>query len=179
MVIVKNIVISAEAPNLKEVGWLQPIEDGTFRLKFYGPAGWVDAASGVKGDKGDNGNSLRQFGPIISRTLAEVQTQIDKTQSYTEFTTANAQVGDTIIMLVQLTDYNNQVGILTGIIEVLTDVQCTIRWKSITYASQGTNGNDGKSVTAISLTTNEAGQVTGGTATLSDGSSIPITVAQS
>lgn len=179
MVIVKNIVISAEAPNLKEVGWLQPVEDGTFRLKFYGPAGWVDAASGVKGDKGDNGNSLRQFNPIIPRTLAEVQTQIGKTQIYTEFTIANSQVGDTVIMLAQLTDYNNQVGILTGIIEELSDAQATIRWKSITYASQGANGNDGKSVTAINLTTNETGQVTGGTATLSDGSYIPITVAQS
>lgn len=179
MVIVKNIVISAEAPNLKEVGWLQPIEDGTFKLKFYGPAGWVDAASGVKGDKGDNGNSLRQFNPIIPRTLTEVQTQIGKTQTYTEFTIANSQVGDTVIMLAQLTDYNNQVGILTGIIEELSDAQATIRWKSITYASQGADGNDGKSVTAISLTTNETGQVTGGTATLSDGSSIPITVAQS
>lgn len=91
MVIIKNIVISAEAPSLKEVGWLQPVEDGAFRLKFYGPAGWVDAASGVKGAKGD----------------------------------------------------------------------------------------DGKSITAISLTTNEAGQVTGGNATLSDGSSVPITVNQS
>lgn len=179
MVIVKNIVISAEAPNLKEVGWLQPVEDGTFRLKFYGPAGWVDAASGVKGDKGDNGNSLRQFNLIVPRALAEVQTQIGKTQTYTEFTIANSQVGDTVIMLVQLTGYNNQVGILTGIIEELSDAQAIIRWKSITYASQGADGNDGKSVTAISLTTNEAGQVTGGTATLSDGSSIPITVAQS
>ena len=179
MVIIKNIVISAEAPSLKEVGWLQPVEDGAFRLKFYGPAGWVDAASGVKGDKGDDGNSLRQFNLILSRTLAQVQALIGKIQSYTEYTTENSQIGDTIIMLVQLTDYNNQVGILTGIIENLTETQCTIRWKSITYASQGAKGDDGKSIRAISLTTNEAGQVTGGNATLSDGSSVPITVNQS
>lgn len=42
----------------------------------------------------------------------------------------------------------------------------------------GTNGADGKSITAITLTTNEGGQVTGGTATLSDQSTIEITVNQ-
>jgi hypothetical protein len=40
----------------------------------------------------------------------------------------------------------------------------------------GANGADGKSITAITLTTNEGGQVTGGTATLSDQSTIEITV---
>lgn len=40
----------------------------------------------------------------------------------------------------------------------------------------GTNGTDGKSVTAISLTTDSTGAVTGGTCTLSDSSSIAITV---
>lgn len=39
-------------------------------------------------------------------------------------------------------------------------------------------GTDGKSVTAIELTTNAEGAVTGGTATLSDKSTIPITVTQ-
>lgn len=42
----------------------------------------------------------------------------------------------------------------------------------------GTKGADGKSITAITLTTNEGGQVTGGTATLSDQSTIEITVSQ-
>lgn len=42
----------------------------------------------------------------------------------------------------------------------------------------GTNGADGKSITAITLRTNEGGQVTGGTATLSDQSTIEITVSQ-
>lgn len=42
----------------------------------------------------------------------------------------------------------------------------------------GANGTDGKSITAITLTTNEGGQVTGGTATLSDQSTIEITVSQ-
>lgn len=42
--------------------------------------------------------------------------------------------------------------------------------------ANGTNGADGKSVTAISLTTDSTGTVTGGTCTLSDSSSIAITV---
>lgn len=42
----------------------------------------------------------------------------------------------------------------------------------------GTAGADGKSVTAIELTTNAEGAVTGGTATLSDKSTIQITVTQ-
>ena len=42
----------------------------------------------------------------------------------------------------------------------------------------GPAGTDGKSVTAIELTTNAEGAVTGGTATLSDKSTIPITVTQ-
>lgn len=40
----------------------------------------------------------------------------------------------------------------------------------------GTKGADGKSITAIALTTDAAGKVTGGTATLSDKSTIAITV---
>lgn len=42
----------------------------------------------------------------------------------------------------------------------------------------GANGTDGKSITAIALTTDESGKVTGGTATLSDESTIEITVSQ-
>lgn len=42
----------------------------------------------------------------------------------------------------------------------------------------GANGTDGKSITAIALTTDESGKVTGGTATLSDQSTIEITVSQ-
>lgn len=52
---IKDIVISSAAPNLKEVGWLQPLQDGTFKLKFYGPNGWTDAASGVQGPQGEVG----------------------------------------------------------------------------------------------------------------------------
>lgn len=42
----------------------------------------------------------------------------------------------------------------------------------------GPKGADGKSIKAIVLRTNEGGQVTGGTATLSDESTIEITVSQ-
>lgn len=111
---IKEVIISNTPPTLTKVGWLLPLEDGTFKLKFFGPKGWIDAASGVqgpqgpagaKGDKGDKGDTGAQ-GPA------------------------------------------------------------------------GQNGADGKSVKAIALTTNADGAVTGGTATLSDNSTIQITVTQ-
>ena len=54
-------------------------------------------------------------------------------------------------------------------------------WTDIALGTQGPKGPDstnGKSVTAIELTTNAEGAITGGTATLSDKSIIPITVTQ-
>lgn len=96
---VKEIIISRTQPEINNVGWLIPLEDGTFKLKFFGANGWVDAASGVQGPKGDTG-------------------------------------------------------------------------------ATGPTGADGKSITAIELTTNAEGAVTGGTATLSDKSTIQITVTQ-
>ena len=53
-------------------------------------------------------------------------------------------------------------------------------WTDIALGTQGKGpaGTDGKSVTAIKLTTNAEGAITGGTATLSDKSIIPITVTQ-
>lgn len=113
--IINKIVISNTAPNTKEVGWLLPLEDGTFKLRFYGLNGWIDAASGVQGPKGDKGDT----GP-------------------------KGDKGD------------------TG-----------------AQGATGPAGADGKSVTAIELTTNAEGAVTGGTATLSDKSTIQITVTQS
>lgn len=67
-------------------------------------------------------------------------------------------------------------------------------WTDIALGTQGQKGDtgeqgpqgeqepagaDGKSLTAIELTTNAEGAVTGGTATLSDKSTIQITVTQS
>lgn len=98
--IISKIIISEVAPNSKEVGWLLPLEDGTFKLKFYGLNGWIDASSGVQGPKGDKGDT-------------------------------------------------------------------------------GPAGADGKSLTAIELTVDAEGNVTGGTATLSDKSTIDITVTKS
>lgn len=57
-------------------------------------------------------------------------------------------------------------------------------WTDVSLGTQGPKGAtgpagvDGKSVTAIELTTNAEGAVTRGTATLSDKSTIPITVTQ-
>lgn len=49
MVIVKNIVISEVAPDLKEVGWLQPQINGTYKLFIYGDNGWTPLASDETG----------------------------------------------------------------------------------------------------------------------------------
>ena len=54
-------------------------------------------------------------------------------------------------------------------------------WTDIALGTQGPKGpadTDEKSVTAIELTTNTEGAITGGTATLSDKSIIPIIVTQ-
>lgn len=113
--IISKTVISEVAPSSKEVGWLLPLEDGTFKLRFYGLNGWIDAAFGVQGPKGEKGDT----GPIGPQ----------------------GSQGE--------------------------------------RGPQGPAGADGKSITAIELTANAEGAVTGGTATLSDDSTIQITVTQS
>lgn len=128
--IISKIVISEVAPGSKEVGWLLPLEDGTFKLRFFGPDGWVDAASGVQGPKGDKGDKGAQ-GPKGDKG--------DKGN-----TGPKGPAGQ-----------NGAQG------------------------ATGPAGADGKSVTAIKLTTNAGGAVIGGTATLSDKSTIQITVTQS
>jgi len=134
--IISKIVISEVAPSSKEVGWLLPLEDGTFKLRFFGPDGWVDAASGVqgpKGDKGDKGDTGPQ-GPA-----GQNGPKGDK--------------GDT--------GPQGPAG------------------QNGPKGATGPAGANGKSVTAIKLTTNAEGAVIGGTATLSDKSTIQITVTQS
>lgn len=117
---VKEIIISRTQPEINNVGWLIPLEDGTFKLKFFGANGWVDAASGVQGPKGEKGDTGPQ-GPAGPKGIQGP--------------------------------------------------------KGATGAT-GPAGADGKSITAIELTTNAEGAVTGGTATLSDKSTIQITVTQ-
>ena len=51
--------------------------------------------------------------------------------------------------------------------------------ENYTPPSDGDDGADGASVTAIALTVDEEGAVTGGTATLSDETIVPITVTTS
>lgn len=135
MIIIKNIVISEVAPDLKEVGWLLPLQDGSFKLRFFSSNGWVDAASGVQGPKGDVGPQGPQGlqGPIGPKG--------DK-----------GEKGDT--------GAQGPAG------------------QNGAQGATGPAGADGKSINAIALTTNAEGAVTGGTATLSDKSTIQITVTQ-
>ena len=139
MIKIKDIVISSVAPNLKEVGWLLPFQDGTFKLKFYGPNGWTDAASGVQGPKGDTGPQ----GPAGPQ--GEVGAQGPKGDKGDK-----GDTGDT--------GAQGPAG------------------QNGAQGATGPAGVDGKSVTAIELTTDESGRVTGGIATLSDDSTIKITV---
>ena len=140
--IISKIVISEVAPSSKEVGWLLPLEDGTFKLRFFGPDGWVDAASGVQGPKGDKGDTGAQ-GPKGDKGDTGAQgPKGDK-----------GDKGDT--------GPQGPAG------------------QNGAQGATGPAGADGKSVTAIELTTNAEGAVIGGTATLSDKSTIQITVTQS
>ena len=150
MVIVKNIVISEVAPDLKEVGWLLPLQDGTFKLRFFSSNGWVDAASGVQGPKGEKGDTGPQ-GPIGPQ--GEIGPKGDKgDKGDTGDTGPQGPKGDT--------GAQGPAG------------------QNGAQGATGPAGADGKSITAIALTTNAEGAVTGGTATLSDESIIQITVTQ-
>lgn len=144
---IKEVIISNTPPTLTKVGWLLPSKDGTFKLKFFGPKGWVDAASGVQGPqglqgiqgpKGDTGATgpAGPAGPRGEQGIQGIQGPAG----------LQGEKGD----------------------------------KGATGAQgpAGQNGADGKSVKAITLTTNVEGAVTGGTATLSDDSTIQITVTQ-
>ena len=115
MVRISDVIISYVAPNSKEVGWLQPLENCTFKLKFFGPNGWTDLSSGTQGPKGDKGDPFE----------------------YSDFTP-------------------EQLEALRG--------------------PQGPAGENGASVTAIELITNAEGNITGGTATLSNKETIEITI---
>ena len=145
MIKIKDIVISSVAPNLKEVGWLLPLQDSTFKLKFYGPNGWTDAASGVQGPKGDQGPQGPQGlqGPVGPQ--GPKGDKGDKGD-----TGPQGAQGDT--------GPKGPAG------------------QNGAQGTAGPAGVNGKSVTAIELTTDESGRVTGGIATLSDDSTIEITV---
>lgn len=143
--IINKIIISEVAPNSKEVGWLLPLEDGTFKLRFYGLNGWIDAASGTQGPKGEKGDTGPQ-GPKGDKG--------DK--------------GDT-----------GETGPQGPIGETGPQGPAGQDGAQGATGATGPAGADGKSVTAIELTTNTEGAVTGGTATLSDKSTIQITVTQS
>ena len=130
MIRISEVIISGTAPNSKEVGWLLPLEDGTFKLRFYGLNGWADAASGVQGPKGEKGDPF----------------------TYEDFTP-------------------QQLEALRG----PQGIQGPQGLAGQTGAT-GPQGPAGASVVSITLTSDTEGNIIGGTATLSDKTTVEITI---
>ena len=153
---IRDVIISIEEPIDNSVGWLFPLGDGTFRFKIYSFGGWTDVSLGTqgpkgeKGEKGDKGDKGEQGIQGIQGAKGE---KGDKGERGEQGLPGNdGAKGDK-------GDKGN------------TGAQGA-------KGATGPAGADGKSVTAIELTTNAEGAVTGGTATLSDKSTISITVTQ-
>lgn len=130
MIRISEVIISGTAPNSKEVGWLLPLGDGTFKLRFYGLNGWVDAASGVQGPKGEKGDPF----------------------TYEDFTP-------------------QQLEALRG----PQGIQGPQGLAGQTGAT-GPQGPAGASVVSITLHSDTEGNIIGGTATLSDKTTVEITI---
>lgn len=61
MIKIKDIVISSVAPNLKEVGWLRPIEGNRFELCFFGNNGWEPIFANTSFSEVTPGNLILEY----------------------------------------------------------------------------------------------------------------------
>ena len=176
--IISKIVISEVAPGSKEVGWLLPLEDGTFKLKFFGPDGWVDAASGVQGPKGDKGDK-GETGNTGTTPSITCRATVDSNVGTPSVTVTKGGTANAPTFAFAFKNLKGATG-AAGAKGDKGDTGATgPAGKNGAQGATGPAGKNGASVTAIKLITNAEGAVIGGTATLSDKSTIQITVTQS
>lgn len=118
---------------------------------------WIVMQLGGSGSSGKDGIT-----PLLQKSSTAIQVSYDNGSSYSD--------------LILLSDIKGEKGATgsTGATGAKGDKGDT--GATGATGKDGTNGKDGKSVTAISLTINADGKVTGGTATLSDNATVPITV---
>ena len=178
MIKIKDIVISSVAPNLKEVGWLQPLQDGTFKLKFYGPNGWTDAASGVQGPQGEVGPQGPQGEPGEAAVISDATAAVDSSTGTPNVEVTMEGTPQDRTFHFAFTGLKGDKGDKGEKGDTGEQGPQGPAGQNGAAGATGPAGADGKSITAIALTTDETGKVTGGTATLSDESTINITVTQ-
>lgn len=147
-------------------------------------------ATGQKGDKGDQGEQ----GPKGDKGADGVTPQFKKTDTAIQVSTDNGETFTNLVLLSEIKGDKGQQGdkgptgdngITPQFKKTATAIQISVdNGKTFTdlvllselKGDKGATGDKGVSVTAISLTKDANGAITGGTATLSDNTSVAITV---